>query len=109
LRQNEGKQKSHNGGQVKKVGWVGATVMMFLVKNSLVKKEVRWCWSKKGISKSTVHEIILDLKHLFIELKMLNEGHKSKKMAALLENLCHYQAEAQQLREIKHKFISYGK
>jgi hypothetical protein len=48
-----------------------------------------------GTAKRTVHEIISDLNGLEVSahwvLKMLTEEHKSKRMAALLENLCCYQ------------------
>jgi transposase len=48
-----------------------------------------------GIAKSTVHEIISDLNFGKVSarlvLKMLTEEHKSKRMAASLENLCCYQ------------------
>jgi ribosomal protein L13 len=48
-----------------------------------------------GIAESTIHEIISDSNFRKVSAccvpKMLTEEHKSKRMAALLENLCHYQ------------------
>jgi predicted transcriptional regulator len=50
-----------------------------------------------GIEKSTVHEIISDLNFRKVSAcwvpKMLTEEHKSKRVAASLENLCCYQDE----------------
>jgi hypothetical protein len=48
-----------------------------------------------GITKRTIHENILDLNMHTVSacwvLKKLNKEHKSKRMVALLENLCHYE------------------
>jgi hypothetical protein len=48
-----------------------------------------------GIAKSTVHDIISDLNFCKMSVhwvpKILTEEHKSKRMAASLENLCCYQ------------------
>jgi hypothetical protein len=48
-----------------------------------------------GIAKSTAHEIISDLYFPNVSAwwvpKMLAKEHKSKRMAASLEKLCHYQ------------------
>jgi ribosomal protein L13 len=48
-----------------------------------------------GIAKITVHEIIADLNSHKVLIrcveKMLTKEHKSKRTAALLENLHHYQ------------------
>jgi hypothetical protein len=50
-----------------------------------------------GIAKSTVHENISDLNFRKVSArwlsKMLTQGHKSKRMASSLENLCHCQDE----------------
>lgn len=50
-----------------------------------------------GTAKSTVHGIISDLNFRKLSahwvLKMLTKEHKSKRLAALLENLCRYQDE----------------
>jgi hypothetical protein len=47
-----------------------------------------------GIAKSTVHEIISDSNFRKMSApwvpKMLTEEHKSKRIAASLENLCRY-------------------
>jgi predicted transcriptional regulator len=57
-----------------------------------------------GIAKNNVHEIISDLNFCKVSarwvLKMLTEEHKSKRMAALLENLCCYQEEGESFMEI---------
>jgi hypothetical protein len=56
-----------------------------------------------GIAKGTVHEIISYLNFHKVSahwvLIMLIE-HRSKRMAALFENLCHYQNEGESLMEI---------
>jgi hypothetical protein len=48
-----------------------------------------------GIAKRTVHEIISDLNFSKVSArwvpKMLTKENKSKRMAASIENLCHYQ------------------
>jgi hypothetical protein len=49
--ENDRKQRKVTGDQVRWVGWVGTTVMLFLVKNSLLEKEVwdgalSWCNSQ---------------------------------------------------------------
>jgi hypothetical protein len=55
------------------------------------------------IAKSTVHEIISDLNFCKVSTcwvpKMLIKEHKSKRMAALLENLCCYQDEGESFVE----------
>jgi hypothetical protein len=55
-----------------------------------------------GIARSTVHEIITDLNFHKVSArwvpKMNTEEHKSKRMAASLENLC-YQDEGESLME----------
>jgi predicted DNA-binding protein YlxM (UPF0122 family) len=56
-----------------------------------------------GIAKSTVHEIISDLNVYKVSAhwasKMLTKEHKRKRMAASLENLCHYQDERESFME----------
>jgi hypothetical protein len=56
-----------------------------------------------GIAKSTVHKIISDLNFRKVSAhwvpKMLTEEHRSKRMAALLENLCCYQDEEESFVE----------
>jgi hypothetical protein len=52
-----------------------------------------------GIAKSNIHEIISALNFHKVSVhwapKMLTQEHKSKRMAALLENLCCYQDEGE--------------
>jgi hypothetical protein len=56
-----------------------------------------------GIAKSTVHEIIPNLNFCKVSArwvpKTLTEKHKSKRMAASLENLCHNQHEGESFVE----------
>jgi hypothetical protein len=56
-----------------------------------------------GFAKSTVHEIISDLNFYKVSVhwvtKMFTKEHKSKRMAASLENLCHYQDEEESFVE----------
>jgi hypothetical protein len=68
-----------------------------------------------GISKSTVHEIISDLNFHKMSAcwvpKLLTEEHESKRMAALLENLCCYQDDVESfmeniISEMEHGFMS---
>jgi hypothetical protein len=56
-----------------------------------------------SITKSTIHEIISGLNFhkvsAHLVLKMLTEEHKSKRMAAPFENVCHYQDEGESFVE----------
>jgi histone-lysine N-methyltransferase SETMAR len=65
--------------------------------------EVRQIAEVTDIAKSTVHEIISDLNFHKVSArwvpKMVTEEHKSKRMAASLENLCHYQVEGESFVE----------
>jgi hypothetical protein len=64
-------------------------------------QRVKVCGTAKvtGTAKNTVNKIISDLNFHKMSapwiLKMLTEEHESKRMAASLENLCHYQDEGE--------------
>jgi predicted transcriptional regulator len=63
------------------------------------------------IAKSTVHEIISDLNFHEVSARWVPKTHKSKRMAASLENRCHYQNEGESfveniVTEMKRGFTS---